>query len=127
MLPPNPTQPHPPQRPHLRPHLPARTPPRTPPLTPTLTPTSHFPAHAHFLPPRPPRQLLLSNDCFDFLSAEEHPFPLLLLATVAAEMKACRDVTKICLGARYDEPGLRVCRRTWRRRGRKVYLSHAWP
>lgn len=45
-------------------------------------------------------QLLLSNDCFDFLSAEEHPFAELLLATVAEEMKGSRDVKKICLGAR---------------------------
>lgn len=45
-------------------------------------------------------QLLLSNGCFDSLPAEEHPFAELLLAAVAGEMKGCRDVRKMCLGAR---------------------------
>ncbi|CAM9179699.1 unnamed protein product [Scytosiphon promiscuus] len=44
-------------------------------------------------------ELLLSNDCFGSLPAEEHPFAELLLTAVASEMKGCRDVRKMCLGA----------------------------
>eukprot|EP00752_Nemacystus_decipiens_P005667 g5128.t1 len=44
-------------------------------------------------------EVLLSNECFQSLPAEDHPFAHLLLAAVGKEMKGCRDVKKICLGA----------------------------
>lgn len=52
-------------------------------------------------------QVLLSNDSFDFLYTEEHPLPESLRAAIVLELKKCRDVTKLCLGARWGV----VCRK----------------
>ncbi|CAB1111562.1 unnamed protein product [Ectocarpus sp. CCAP 1310/34] len=74
-------------------------------------------------------ELLLSNECFDSLPAEEHPFAELLLVAVVAEMKGCRNVGKICLGAsvlvcmlNYSDPV-----RPKALRNSVLFLGHRFP